>query len=320
MKIVIAGGTGQVGTATARHFHALGHEVVVLSRTPRPASWKTVPWDARSVGGWSSELEGADVVLNLAGRSVNCRYGSRNRDEILRSRVESVRTVAAAITAARRPPPLWLQMGTATIYAHRLDGPNDEAHGLLGGGEVGVPDTWRFSHSVAERWEKAALDSPTPGTRRVILRTAMVMTPDPGGVFDVLLRLVRWGLGGPVGGGRQYVSWIHEADFLAALEFLMAHPEIEGPVNLAAPEPLPYRDFMGSLRRAWGRSVGLPATRWMLEIGAFFLRTESELVLKSRRVVPGRLLQAGFRFRFPEWPAAAADLCRRVRDRRSKAP
>ena len=183
-----------------------------------------------------------------------------------------------------------------------------------------MPDTWRFSHSVAERWEKAALESSTPGTRRVILRTAMVMTPDPGGVFDVLLRLVRWGLGGPVAGGLQYVSWIHEADFLAALEFLMAHPEIGGPVNLAAPEPLPYRDFMGSLRKAWGRSVGLPATRWMLELGAFFLRTESELVLKSRRVVPGRLLEAGFRFRFPGWPAAAADLCRRVRDRRTAAP
>jgi uncharacterized protein (TIGR01777 family) len=315
MKIVIPGGTGQVGTATARHFHALGHEVVVLSRSPRPAPWRTVPWDGRSVGGWAWELEGADLVLNLAGRSVNCRYGPGNRDEILNSRVDSVRAVGAALNAVRRPPGLWLQMSTATIYAHRFDAPNDEVHGLMGGGEVGAPDTWSFSHKVAERWETALTESPTPGTRRILLRTAMVMTPDPGGVLDRLLRLVRCGLGGPAAGGRQYVSWIHETDFLAALEFLMAHPEIDGPVNLAAPQPLPNREFMGQLRTAWGSPFGLPATRWMLEIGAFVLRTESELLLKSRRVVPGRLSEAGFRFLFADWSGAASDLCRQVRHR-----
>jgi uncharacterized protein (TIGR01777 family) len=315
MKIVIPGGTGQVGTATARHFHSLGHEVVVLSRSPRVAPWRTVVWDARSVAGWVTELDGADLVLNLAGRSVDCRYGLRNREEILRSRVDSVHAVAGAINRARRPPPLWLQMGTATIYTHRFDAPNDERHGLVGVGESCAPDAWRFSHRVAESWEASVSESPTPGTRRVILRTAMVMTPDPGGVFDRLLQLVRCGLGGPVAGGRQFVSWIHEADFLTALEFLKAHPEIEGPVNLAAPNPLPHRDFMRMLRKAWGRSFGLPATRWMLEIGAFMLRTESELVLKSRRVVPGRLVEAGFPFRLPEWSGAATDLCQRVRER-----
>jgi uncharacterized protein len=313
MKLVLPGGSGQVGTVVARHFHARGNEVVVFSRQPRPAPWRTVVWDGRTQGGWAREIDGADVVLNLAGRSVNCRYNADNRREILESRTDSTRAVGIAIAAAARPPRLWLQASTATIYSHRLDAPNDDVTGILGGGEPNLPDTWRFSLDVANAWERALDKSPAPRTRKVALRAAMVMSPDAGGVFATLLRLVRLGLGGPVGDGRQFVSWIHEADFLGAVEFLIAHPELDGPVNLAAPGPLPYADFMAALRRSRGMPFGLPAQRWMLEIGTWLLRTESELVLKSRRVVPRRLTDAGYRFQFPEWPAAAGDLCARCK-------
>ena len=314
MKLILPGGSGQVGTLLARAFSADGHEVVVLSRTPSAGNpWRTVQWDGETVGDWATELDGADAVINLAGRSVNCRYTPENRRQIKQSRLLSTKAVGEAILRAKTPPPVWLQMSTATIYAHRYDAPNDEATGILGGNEPGAPDTWAFSIDVAKSWEQAAEAFELPATRRVLLRAAMVMTPDTGGVFDTLLTLVRRGLGGPVAGGGQFVSWVHGQDFVAAVRFLIERGDLSGPVNLAAPHPLPYRDFMGSLRAAWGAKIGLPATAWMLEVAAFFLRTESELVLKSRRVVPGRLLQAGFKFQFPDWSSAAGDLCERVR-------
>jgi uncharacterized protein (TIGR01777 family) len=315
MKLVIPGGSGQVGTILARHFHAKGDEVVVLGRAPKPAPWRVVPWDARTRGAWAKELEGADAVVNLAGRSVNCRYTPANRRAILDSRVQSTRIVGEVIAECARPPRAWLQSSTATIYAHRHDAPNDERTGILGGSEPGVPDTWKFSIGVAAAWEAALDAARTPRTRKVAMRSAMTMSPDRGGVFDVLLGLVRRGLGGRAGDGRQFVSWIHEADFIAAVEWLIQN-DVSGPVNISAPEPLPNAEFMRTLREAWGVRVGLPASRWMVELGAWAMRTESELVLKSRRVVPGRLLDAGFRFRFPTWPEAARDLVRRWRDQR----
>ena len=311
MKVILPGGSGQVGTLLARHYHAHGHEVVTLSRTPAGASWRTVLWDAETVGAWAAELDGADVVVNLAGRSVNCRYNAANRRAIMASRVNSTRAVGQAIAQAKHPPPVWLQSSTATIYAHRFDAPNDEAAGLLGGTEANVPDTWRFSIEVAQAWEKAATEFDLPHTRTVLMRSAMVMSPDRGGIFDTLLGLVRLGLGGRAGDGRQYISWIHERDFVRAVEWLIEHEALAGPVNVAAPEPLPNAAFMRALRRAQRMPVGLPATEWMLEIGAFVMRTETELILKSRRVIPGRLLQSGFVFDFPTWPEAAEDLCRR---------
>ncbi len=311
MKIVLPGGSGQVGTVLARGFQADGHDVVVLSRQPRPTPWRTVEWDARTSGSWTSELEGADVVINLAGRNVNCRYGSENRRQIMDSRVNATRAVGAALAAAARPPRVWLQASTATIYAHRFDAPNDEATGILGGEEPDVPASWRFSIDVARAWERAANNALTPRTRTVLLRSAMIMSPDRGGIFDTLLTLVRLGLGGRAGDGRQFVSWIHYVDFIRALYWLIDNDEINGAVNVASPNPLAYGDFMNALRAAWGMPIGLPATRWMLEVGAFVLRTETELVLKSRRVVPGRLLSGGFSFDFPQWPVAARDLCRR---------
>jgi uncharacterized protein (TIGR01777 family) len=314
MKIVIPGGSGQVGTLLARAFLADGHEVLVLSRSPRTAPWRMIPWDGETIGGWAADIEGAGAVINLAGRSVNCRYSAKNRKLIKESRVKATRAVGQAIARTVRPPRVWLQASTATIYAHRYDAANDEATGILGGSEAGAPDTWQFSIDVAKSWEQAANEAIVRRTRKVLLRSAMTMSPDPGGVFDTLLWLVRRGLGGASGDGRQYVSWIHEHDFIRAIYWLIDHAEFDGPVNLAAPQPLPNAEFMRSLRAAWGIGFGLPATRWMLAIGAFFLRTETELILKSRRVVAGRLLESGFEFKFPSWPQAAAELCRRWRE------
>jgi uncharacterized protein (TIGR01777 family) len=310
MKLVIPGGTGQVGMSLARAFHRDGHKVVVYGRSPKSAPWQVNQWDRADVAGLTAELDGADAVINLVGRSVNCRYTAKNRREILESRIASVLTVAQAISQARRPPPVWLQASTATIYAHTYDVPNDEVSGVIGGTEPNAPAAWRFSIDVATAWEKALDEAATPGTRKVKLRSAMIMSPDRGGIFDALLALVRRGLGGTCGDGRQYVSWIHEVDFVRAIYFLIQR-DIAGAVNLASPNPVPNREFMATLRRVWGAPVGLPAARWMLEIGALFLRTETELILKSRRVVPGRLLQAGFSFRYPEWAGAAHELCAR---------
>jgi uncharacterized protein len=265
-------------------------------------------------GAWAAELDGADVVINLAGRSVNCRYNAANRREIMGSRMDSTRAVGEAIARAAHPPQVWLQASTATIYAHRFDAPNDEATGIIGGNEPGAPDTWRFSIDVAAAWERACEQAPTPRTRKVLMRSAMVMSPDAGGIFDTLLGLVRRGLGGRAGDGRQYISWIHERDFVRVIEWLLEHEEVTGAVNLASPNPVPNAEFMRDLRRAAGIRIGLPATRWMLEMGAVLMRTETELILKSRRVVPGRLLAAGFEFDFPHWAAAAEDLCRRQRE------
>lgn len=315
MKIIIPGGSGQVGTILTRAFRADGHETVVLSRSAAAvnADWRVIKWDAETLGDWAIELENADVVINLAGRSVNCRYTPENRREIIESRVKSTKIVGEAISKASNPPRVWLQASTATIYAHRYDAPNDEITGVTGGGEPDAPDTWKFSIDVAETWEKAANEADTPRTRRVLLRSAMTMSPDKDGIFDVMLELVRRGLGGTSGDGRQYLSWIHDADFIRSILWLIEREDMSGAVNLAAPNPLPNREFMRVLREAWGTSFGLPANKLMLEIGAILMRTETELVLKSRRVVPTRLLESGFEFEFPNWAEAARNLCDRWR-------
>jgi len=313
MKCVLAGGSGQIGTLLARALARDGHEVVVLSRNSKtgesPGPSRAVVWDARTLGPWADEVDGADVVINLAGRSVNCRYTPANRRSIMDSRVDSTRMIGDAIAIAASPPLVWLQSSTATIYAHRFDSPNDERSGILGGQETGAPDTWRFSIDVARAWERSLDESQTPNTRKVAMRSAMVMSPDKGGIFETLLTLTRRGLGGTAASGRQYISWIHHHDFTRAVRWLVEHDDVHGPVNIAAPNPLPNRDFMRELRQAWGARVGLPATKLMLEAGALLLRTESELVLKSRRVTPGLLLEHGVHFDHPHWSTAARQLC-----------
>ncbi len=313
MRIVIPGGSGQVGTILARAFHADGQDVVILSRQARlDRPWRVIEWDGVTLGAWQREIDGADVVINLAGRSVNCRYNAANREAILQSRVASTRVVGEAIARAARPPRVWLQASTATIYAHGYDVANDERSGVIGGHETNAPDEWRFSIDVARAWERAFDEAVTMGTRKVALRSAMTLSPDRGGVFDTLLTLVRRGLGGRAGDGRQFMSWVHEDDFVAAVRWLIDQQDIDGVVNIASPNPLPNADFMRVLREAAGVRFGLPARGWMLNLGAIFMRTETELIFKSRRIVPGRLLEHGFNFRFPEWSDAARDLCRRA--------
>jgi uncharacterized protein (TIGR01777 family) len=288
-----------------------------MGRSAIPNPWKTLHWDGREPGPWTESLEEADVVINLAGRSVDCRYNTKNRAEILRSRVESTIALGNAIHSIGHPPRLWLNASTATIYRHAFDREMDETTGELGGFEPDVPASWRFSIDVARQWEHSFFASQTPRTRKIALRAAMVMSPETGGIFSIMLRLVRLGLGGAWGTGRQYMSWIHEADFFRAVEFLIEHEEISGAVNVAAPNPLPNAQFMSDLRTVWGIPFGLPAQPWMLKVGALFLRTETELLLKSRRVVPAILQSHGFRFDFAEWPAAAQDLVRRCREQSS---
>jgi hypothetical protein len=309
MKIIIPGGSGQIGTVLARNFQASGHEVVVLGRSSKKVPWRLVKWDGENLGDWASEFDDADVVINLAGRSVNCRYNAENRRIIKESRIKSTQVIGMAVKASKTPPKLWLQSSTATIYAHRYDAPNDEETGILGGNEPNSPDTWLFSIDVAKSWEKTFDEIVLPNTRKVKLRSAIVMNPDSGSAFDTLLTLVRYGLGGTNADGKQYVSWIHYKDFIEAINWLIKREDISGVVNIASPNPLPNKDFMAILRKAWGMPLGLPATEWMLEIGAIILGTETELILKSRRVVPSRLLKEGFSFQFPTWLEAAESLC-----------
>lgn len=319
MKVVLPGGTGHLGRVLSRRLSERGDDVVVLTRrdVPPEPGVRHVRWDGRAAGPWTAEIDGSDVVLNLAGRSVNCRYTRANLREMWNSRIDSARVVGGAIERAAVPPRVWLQMSTATIYAHRFDAPNDETTGVLGGTEPGVPAYWAYSVDLARAWEREQEVAATPRTRKVALRTAMVMSPEPGGAFEMLLRLTRLGLGGPVAGGAQYLSWIHEDDLVRAVDFLIGREDVRGPVNLAAPEPLPYRDFLRALRTAAGVPFGLPSTRWMAGLGAFALRTDTELLLKSRLVVPGRLLEAGFVFEYPVWQAAAEDLVGRARRQQS---
>ena len=269
-----------------------------------------VAWDGKTLGAWAEEIDGADVVINLAGRSVNCRYNDANLREMMDSRVDSTRAVGQAIGQAKNPPKVWLQSSTATIYSHRFDAANDDVDGILGGDEPNAPRTWRASNEIAMAWENELAIAETPKTRKIAMRSAMTMSIDKGSVFDVLCGLARHGLGGSLGGGRQYVSWVHEHDFARAVSFLIEREDLSGPINICSPNPLPQKEFMKVLREAVGVPFGLPAAAWMVEIGTWLMRTESELVLKSRRVIPTRLLEAGFEFQYLVWADAAKELTR----------
>ncbi|HWG19631.1 MAG TPA: TIGR01777 family oxidoreductase [Terracidiphilus sp.] len=320
LRIVIPGGSGQVGSLLAEYFQQRGDHVTVLTRSPYSAPWQTVHWDGEQAGQWVELLEGADVCINLAGRSVNCRYTGENREAIYHSRIHTTQLLGRVFAGLAAPPGVWLNASTATIYRHALDRPMDEHTGEFGGHEAisarrRAPDTWNFSIRVATDWEAAFFAAFTPHTRKVAMRSAVVMSPTPGGAFALLLNLVRFSVGGTQGNGRQFVSWIHALDFARAVEFLIDRDDLDGPINLASPNPLPNREFMAALRDAYGMPNGIPAPAPLIELAALFLRTESELVLKSRRVVPARLLQAGFDFQFPTWPEAAEDLVEQWRRR-----
>lgn len=305
LKLILAGGSGFLGGLLTRYFCDRGWDVVILTRG-NTVQGLFLNWDGRAIGEWSAKIDGADVVINLAGRSVNCRYHARNRKLMMDSRVNSTRVIGQAIAYCEKPPPVWFNLSTATIYKHTFGHVWDET------GEIGAHPAAKdaFSIEVAEAWERTFDHARVPNTRKVALRSAMVfgLGNHTNNVFRVLRRLVRCGLGGRMGSGRQWVSWIHERDFCRAIEFLIAHEKVDGPINLTAPNPLPNAEMMRTLRQILRMPIGLPAPQWMLEIGAFFLRTETELIIKSRRVVPGKLLDSGFTFEFETMPAALSDL------------
>lgn len=299
--ILLAGGAGFLGRILTAHFRARGDRVILLTRSPKPRRDGVIEsrWDGQSLGAWVADVDGSDVLINLAGRSVNCRYTPARQAEILESRVRSTEVLGLAVARCVRPPRVWLNASSATIYRHATDRAMDEATGELGDG---------FSEQVCRRWEETLAAARTPFTRKVALRLAMVMARESGSALPEFERLARFGLGGAMAGGGQYVSWIHAEDFCRAVDWIVATPDLTGPVNVAAPSPLPNADFLFELRSALRVSFGLPPARWLIEIGAALRQTESELLLKSRRVVPRVLEEAGFCFRHPRWPEAVRDL------------
>ncbi len=331
LRIVLPGGSGLIGQLLARHFHEQGHQVTVLTRGPCTAPWQTVHWDGRNIGPWTAYLEGSDVCINLAGRSVNCRYTAENRQEIYASRIRSTQLLGRVISGLAEPPRVWMNASAATIYARTLDEngvdlpreeadyePDAELATKSAAPQSAAPWAERrnFTRRVVRDWEAAFFAAETPRTRKVALRTSIALSPTPGSAFAILSNLVRAGFGGKQGNGRQFVSWIHAADYGRAVEFLIAREDLSGPFNLAASDSLPNRAFMAGLRAAWEVPNGLPAPSLAIELGSLLMRTESELVLESCRAVPGRLLDAGFEFEFPDWSEAAKDLARLWRRQR----
>jgi NAD dependent epimerase/dehydratase family enzyme len=312
--IVIAGASGFIGAHLAAAFRADGVEVRTIGRSRADATWG-------DTAGIAATLEGTDLLVNLAGRSVNCRYNAANRAEILRSRIETTRELADGLRVCSDPPKLWINSSTATIYRHADDRPMTETTGEIGTG---------FSVDVATAWEREFFDGPLLGIRRVALRTAIVL--GDGGALTPMINLARLGLGGPqldgrwfstkarraagtfhefrTGGGRQKFSWIHIDDVVGIIRFLLDHEDLDGVFNASAPQPSDNRTVMRALRRVLSVPVGLPAPRWVLELGSVAIRTETELVLKSRWVLPERLTQVGYEFQFPELEPALVQIVR----------
>jgi uncharacterized protein (TIGR01777 family) len=308
-RIILAGGSGFLGQELAAYFRKAGWDAAVLTRSPRITEngARQARWDGCTHGEWERELNGATVVVNLTGKSVNCRYNSRNRKEILDSRVNSTRVLGEAISRCGNPPLVWLNASTATVYKHTFGEPWDESGAM----EAVAEAKDAFSVEVAKAWEAALEQTVTPRTRKVAMRMSLVLGLGENSVFPVLRRLARFGLGGAMGSGNQYVSWIHIEDYCRAVEWVIDHAELAGPVNIVAPNPVTNRQMMRLLRQACGVPFGLPAAEWMLEVGAFLMRTETELLIKSRRVIPGRLSQSGFQFRFATLDAAFRELAKR---------
>jgi uncharacterized protein (TIGR01777 family) len=299
-KIILAGGNGQLGKALANHYKDEAEQVIILSRKPAAENnnIKTLVWNGRTVGDWAKELESADLLVNLCGKNVNCRYTKENREEIVRSRLEPTRLLGKVVDGLINPPKLWINAASATIYRHAEDRPQDEETGEIGYG---------FSIDVCKKWENTFFDIETPQTRKVALRISIVLGHNEG-ALPRLINLVKTGLGGHQGNGQQYVSWVHEQDVVKCTEWLLQHPEINGVLNCTAPNPIKNTDLMKELRHACGIPFGLPAPAWLLEMGAAMIGTETELILKSRWVLPKRLLDAGFQFQFAKVEHAIDDI------------
>lgn len=299
-KIVLAGGNGYLGGVLANYYRALAKDVIILSRKHKAANGniQTVIWDGRTAGEWIASLDGADLLINLCGKNVNCRYTEANKAEIIRSRTVPTALLGDAVARLENPPKLWINITSATIYRHAEDHPQDEETGDIGYG---------FSIDVCRQWEEQFFACKTTGTRMIALRMGIVLGRGDG-AFPRLLNLVKCGLGGKQGDGQQYVSWVHEQDAVACTEWLMHHEELEGVINCTAPEPVKNTEFMKSIRQAYGQPFGLPSPTWLLEIGAKVIGTETELILKSRWVLPKRLLDSGYSFLFTKAAHAVKDL------------
>lgn len=297
-KLIIAGGTGSVGEALIHYFRDRYESIVVLTRGNRPASGNVryVQWNARTIGPWTGELEGADVVVNLTGKSVNCRNTEENQKEIIRSRVDATRVLGQAIERCPAPPKHWINASAAAIYGNTGDRVVDE------------DSSWADDETanVSKQWEAAFNESDCPQTRKVVLRIGLVLQKNKG-VVEVLSKLARVGLAGSVGSGRQYVSWIHEADFVRLVEWVVDNEHIFGAINAVSPDPVTNKEFMKGFREGLGVKVGLPAPGWATRIGAFLIGTNAELVLSGRRV-HSNVLSGNFSFLYPQYTSAIRHL------------
>ena len=301
-KIIIAGGTGFIGRFLSKHFVEQGDEVIVFTRSNRLDSEgvQYVKWDGESLGYWSSFLEDTDVLINMNGRSVDCRYNEQNKQEIYASRIQSTFILGEAIKKLKNPPKLWVNSSSATIYRHSEDLQMGEENGELGKG---------FSVDVVKKWEKVFFESDILPVRKVALRTAIVLGRN-GGALRPLINLSKIGFGGRQGNGRQFFSWIHEQDMIDAIEFIIENISVEGVVNIAAPIPEKNRVVMQTIRKKLKMPIGICMPKYLLEIGARIIKTETELILKSRNVVPHKLEQLGFQFKYHSIDAALENLIR----------
>lgn len=299
-RVVLAGGSGFLGQALAKVLLGKGYEVVVLSRgVPADGAIRQLHWDGETVGDWSQAIEGAKAIVNLTGRSVNCRHTPENRREIMDSRVNSVRVLGEVIGRCNKPPAVWVQASSLALYGNPADRWCDED----------APHARDFSGQVCERWEAEFDKVEAPGMRKVVMRIGIVLDADKG-ALTVLARLSRWFLGGRVGSGCQYVSWIHVADMTRMFVEAIERPEVSGVFNATAPNPVTNAEFMRALRGVLRRPWSPPVPAWLTRIGALFMRTEPSLALTGRRCAPKRFLESGFRFEFPELRGALANLYR----------
>lgn len=299
-KIILAGGNGYLGTVLAKHFSLLADEIIILSRKPGidTCNIKTLIWDGQQVGHWADSLNGADLLVNLCGKNVNCRYTQKNRKEIIDSRIIPTQLLGKIIAEQENPPKLWINITSATIYRHAEDRPQDEINGEIGTG---------FSVEVCKAWENSFFKTETPKTRKIALRMGIVIGRKDG-AFPRLLNLVKLGMGGKQGNGEQYVSWVHEEDAARSILWLFEQPTIEGIINCTAPAPVKNHFFMHAIRQVFGMPIGLPTPAWLLAIGAKIIGTETELILKSRWVKPTLLLKSGFKFKYPKIDVAVLQI------------
>lgn len=299
-KIVLAGGNGYLGKVLANYYKDKAKEVVIIGRHEEgiEQNIRTVIWDGKTRGKWASELVNADMLINLCGKNVNCRYNDKNKEEIYASRLLPTELLGEVIHDLSEPPKLWINITSATIYRHAEDRAQDEENGDIGTG---------FSVDVCKQWEAAFNKFETPKTRKVALRMGIVLGRSDS-VFPRLLNLVRLGMGGMQGDGQQYVSWVHEHDAARTTEWLLEHEELGGVVNCTAPNPVKNAELMRTIRKIYGMPLGLPAPKWLLEIGSVVIGTETELILKSRWVLPKRLLDSGFVFEYGNIEGAVREI------------